>query len=122
MKAQKFSLLIVDDDEHDRFFLERAFQKLGAYYRIHALTDGSEAIAFIKGEGNPRANMNRVSGFTHHPRLFPLRLPQFVLRRCQLPFPSRRPFDAFLRRGSSVPKATGGQEQGTNGAWKFNTR
>jgi CheY-like chemotaxis protein len=51
MKAQKFSLLIVDDDKHDRFFLERAFQKLGAYYRIHALTDGSEAIAFIRGEG-----------------------------------------------------------------------
>jgi CheY-like chemotaxis protein len=51
MKAQKFSLLIVDDDEHDRFFLERAFQKLGAYYRIHALTDGYEAIDYIKGEG-----------------------------------------------------------------------
>src|SRR6476620_11205252 len=51
MKAQKFSLLIVDDDENDRFFLERAFQKLGAYYRITALHDGDEAIAFIKGEG-----------------------------------------------------------------------
>ena len=51
MKAQKFSLLIVDDDEHDRFFLERAFQKLGPYYHIHALHDGDEAIQFIKGEG-----------------------------------------------------------------------
>jgi CheY-like chemotaxis protein len=51
MKAQKFTLLIVDDDEHDRFFLERAFQNLGVYYRIHALTDGHEAIQYIKGEG-----------------------------------------------------------------------
>jgi CheY-like chemotaxis protein len=51
MKAQKFSLLIVDDDEHDRFFLERAFQKLGPYYKIHAMHDGDEAIQFIKGEG-----------------------------------------------------------------------
>jgi CheY-like chemotaxis protein len=51
MKAQKFTLLIVDDDENDRFFLEKAFQKLGPYYRIHGLTNGEEAIAYIKGEG-----------------------------------------------------------------------
>lgn len=51
MKAQKYSLLIVDDSEHDRFFLERAFQKLGPHYRIHALTSGNEAINYIKGEG-----------------------------------------------------------------------
>lgn len=51
MKAQKFSLLIVDDDENDRFFLERAFQQLGPYYRIHALSSGDEAVAYIQGEG-----------------------------------------------------------------------
>lgn len=51
MKAQKSSLLIVDADENDRFFLKNAFQKLGAYYRVHTVPDASEAIAFIKGEG-----------------------------------------------------------------------
>src|SRR6185436_13282556 len=51
MKAQKFSLLIVDDDENDRFFLERAFQQLGPYYRIHALTSGDEAVDYIQGNG-----------------------------------------------------------------------
>jgi CheY-like chemotaxis protein len=51
MKAQKFSLLIVDDDENDRFLLERAFQRLGPYYRIHALSSGDEAVAYIQGEG-----------------------------------------------------------------------
>jgi CheY-like chemotaxis protein len=51
MKAQKFSLLIVDDDENDRFFLERAFQKLGPYYKIHPLSSGDEAVAYIQGEG-----------------------------------------------------------------------
>jgi CheY-like chemotaxis protein len=51
MKAQKFSLLIVDDNDNDRFFLERAFQKLGPHYRIQALSGGAEAIEYIKGEG-----------------------------------------------------------------------
>jgi CheY-like chemotaxis protein len=51
MKAQKFTLLIVDDDANDRFFLERAFHKLGFQYRIHALADADEAIAYIKGDG-----------------------------------------------------------------------
>lgn len=44
-------LLIVDDDEHDRFLLERAFQKLNVGYRIKPLASGAEAVALIKGEG-----------------------------------------------------------------------
>src|SRR5689334_22052068 len=51
MKATKFTILIVDDDENDRFFLESAFQNLGPYYKIHALANGDAAIAYIKGEG-----------------------------------------------------------------------
>jgi CheY-like chemotaxis protein len=44
-------LLIVDDDEADRFLLERAFVKLNAGYRIRHLENGEAAVAFIKGEG-----------------------------------------------------------------------
>jgi len=51
MKAQKFTLLIVDDNPNDRLILETAFQKLGFRYRIHALSGADEAIAYIKGEG-----------------------------------------------------------------------
>ena len=51
MKAQKFTLLVVDDDENDRFFIERSFQKLNLDYRIHGLTSGDQAIAFITGGG-----------------------------------------------------------------------
>jgi CheY-like chemotaxis protein len=51
MKAQKFSLLIVDDDEDDRFFLEKAFHALGPYYQIHTIADGDEGIAYIQGSG-----------------------------------------------------------------------
>jgi len=44
-------LMIVDDDENDRFMLERAFTKLNVGYRIVLLKNGAEAVALIKGEG-----------------------------------------------------------------------
>lgn len=51
VKAQKFTLLVVDDEENDRFFIERTFKKLDTHYRIHGVCCGDEAIAYIKGEG-----------------------------------------------------------------------
>jgi CheY-like chemotaxis protein len=51
MKANNRTLLIVDDDRDDRFFLERAFVKLDAGYRINTLASGNEALAYLKGEG-----------------------------------------------------------------------
>jgi len=44
-------LLIVDDDENDRFMIQRAFERLNAGYRIQALASGAEALALIKREG-----------------------------------------------------------------------
>jgi CheY-like chemotaxis protein len=51
MKAQKFTLLIIDDDANDRFFLERAFKKLAAAYHIHPMVSGNQALDYIKGKG-----------------------------------------------------------------------
>src|ERR1051325_2189382 len=51
VKAQKFTLLVVDDDEDDRFFIERTFHKLQLNYRIFGLSSGNQAISYIKGEG-----------------------------------------------------------------------
>jgi CheY-like chemotaxis protein len=51
MKAQKFTLLIVDDNEDDRFFLERALLKASNQYRIHHIESGAKAVAYLKGEG-----------------------------------------------------------------------
>ena len=48
---QPARLLIVDDDQGDRFLLKRAFEKLNVGYRIHALENGGRALALIKGEG-----------------------------------------------------------------------
>jgi CheY-like chemotaxis protein len=49
--SRALGLLIVDDDENDRFLLKRAFEKLNVGYRIQPLRNGDEALALIKGEG-----------------------------------------------------------------------
>jgi len=51
VKAQKFTILIVDDNDDDRFFLDRMFRKLAGTYRIQLLENGDGAIAYMKGEG-----------------------------------------------------------------------
>jgi CheY-like chemotaxis protein len=51
MKAQKHTLLVVDDDADQRFLAEITFQRLGAKYKIQVASSGNEAIAYFKGEG-----------------------------------------------------------------------
>jgi len=51
LKAQKFTLLVIDDNDDERFFIRKAFQTLGTKYRVHALESGNEAVAYLKGEG-----------------------------------------------------------------------
>src|SRR5215204_2668946 len=52
MKAQRHTLLIVEDDDDHRLFVQNSFQSLGTRYHIHALSSGNEALAYLKGEGN----------------------------------------------------------------------
>jgi CheY-like chemotaxis protein len=51
MKNYKNTILLVEDDPNDQFLLERAFRKIGVTDPIHVVNDGSEAIAYMKGEG-----------------------------------------------------------------------
>ena len=51
MKKYHSTILIVDDDHNDLFFIERAFRAIGVKDPIHTLGDGLEAIAYMKGEG-----------------------------------------------------------------------
>ena len=51
MKAQKFTLLIVDDDEDHRFLFKKAFEGLGTRYKVQLAANGEQAIAYLKGEG-----------------------------------------------------------------------
>jgi CheY-like chemotaxis protein len=51
MKATKFTVLLVEDDDDQRAFLRAAFQSFASHYRIQTLASGNEAIAYLKGEG-----------------------------------------------------------------------
>jgi len=45
------TVLLVDDCEDDRFLFNRAHQKAGVRFQIQSVTDGTEALAYLKGDG-----------------------------------------------------------------------
>lgn len=51
MKKYHSTILVVDDDPNELFFIERAFRAIGVKDPVHALNDGREAIAYMMGEG-----------------------------------------------------------------------
>lgn len=51
MKNLTFTILVVDDDENDRFLVQRSFEKISAVATVQVVRDGEEAIAYMMGEG-----------------------------------------------------------------------
>jgi CheY-like chemotaxis protein len=51
MKREHLTILLVDDDPNDLLFLERAFRSLKITDPIRACASGSEAIAYLNGDG-----------------------------------------------------------------------
>ena len=49
--TRKPAILIVDDDGNDQFLIQMALKQIGIEEGIYAVRDGSEAIAFLRGEG-----------------------------------------------------------------------
>jgi two-component system response regulator len=45
------TILVVEDEKGDQFLIKRAFRKIGVTGPIHAVSNGSEAIAYLMGEG-----------------------------------------------------------------------
>lgn len=45
-------MLLAEDDEHDVFFMQRAFGRAGVTQPIMAVNNGQEAIQYLHGEGN----------------------------------------------------------------------
>jgi len=67
-------ILLVEDDEDDILFITEAFAKVWQSYNINTVTDGAQAISYLKQEGEyasaPRPdlilldlNMPRVNGY-----------------------------------------------------------
>jgi CheY-like chemotaxis protein len=51
MKKYHSTIMVVDDDPNDLFFIERAFREIGVKDPIHKISGGQEAISFMMGEG-----------------------------------------------------------------------
>jgi len=51
MKKYHATILVVDDDPNDLHLTERALRDIGVTSPIHLCRDGSEAIAYMMGEG-----------------------------------------------------------------------
>ncbi len=47
----EFPILQIEDDEHDVFFLKRAFQDAAITNPLHVVHDGQEAIDYLSGAG-----------------------------------------------------------------------
>ncbi len=45
-------ILLVEDNEHDIFFLQRAFSKAGITSPIEVVNDGRQALEYLQGAGN----------------------------------------------------------------------
>src|SRR2546421_13060893 len=67
------TILLVEDDENDAFFLERAMQKIGMLNPVQNARDGQEAINYLRGIGK----FNRRAEFP---------LPGLILLDLKLPF------------------------------------
>lgn len=44
-------ILLVEDEEHDVFFMRRAFDAVGVGVQLHAVSDGQEAMDYLEGKG-----------------------------------------------------------------------
>ncbi|MDD5302943.1 MAG: response regulator [Elusimicrobia bacterium] len=72
MTANNFSILLVEDDPDDVFFLEEAFKRADMAGALRVVRDGEEAVAYLLGQA---AYADR--------RLFPL--PSLILLDLKLP-------------------------------------
>jgi CheY-like chemotaxis protein len=85
MKKYDATILVVEADEYERAFMERAFRQLGVKGPVQLLSSGDEAIAYMKGEGR-YADRQKYA------------YPSFVLTALRMPHGDGFSVLAFLKR------------------------
>jgi CheY-like chemotaxis protein len=83
--AGRTTILIVEDDPADAYFLEKAFERILANCAVHRVNDGEEAKAYLQGTG----------AFTDR-RAYPL--PSVILLDLRMPRMNGFEFLAWLRQ------------------------
>jgi CheY-like chemotaxis protein len=83
------TVLYVDDEENDIFFMELAFKRVGLDQSLHSVTDGQKAIAYLAGDG-PYADRAQYP------------LPALVLLDLNLPLTSGFEVLQWLRKQSEL--------------------
>lgn len=115
MLPETASVLLVDDDEDDRFLVEQAWRKAGIAHALLARGDGAAALELLRS-GNPPAlllldiKMPGLSGFELLERLRAdpelRRLPVLMLTASTAPSDVRRAYElganAFFIKPSTV--------------------
>ncbi|MGN6554267.1 MAG: response regulator, partial [Verrucomicrobiota bacterium] len=72
METKYFTVLLVEDDLNDIFLVKRAFKMARLETPLQVVTDGEDAISYLKGEG-------RFSDRDQHP------LPQLIVMDIKMP-------------------------------------
>ena len=52
MRSGRLDILLIDDEEHDRFFAQQATKKAGVAHNIHTVHSAEEAINYLRGVGS----------------------------------------------------------------------
>src|SRR5262245_61209748 len=88
MRAGRIIILHVEDDPNDALLFQHACRKAGVGFELHAVGDGDEAIAYLRG----------LENFSDRGR-YPL--PQLILLDLKMPRLSGFDVLAWIRRESS---------------------
>ena len=72
MSIREKTILLVEDDENDVFFMRQALQRAGIVNSLQVVTDGRQALDYLQGQGK---FMNRAEFPWPYLMLLDLRLP-----------------------------------------------
>jgi CheY-like chemotaxis protein len=114
-RAAESHILLVEDNEDDAFLLTRALRTAEVDNPVHVVTDGEQAVDYLKGTG-------RFADRTQHP------LPGLVLLDLKLPRISGFEVLQWIQNETALPElvvvvlSSSGEKRDINMAYRFGAR